>query len=87
MADRGLPDARGTALLRLSESELGDGDRLHVISQIDPAALDGLRRDGLLRSSGEAPFRIGPDFAHDEVRRYAVASDDHKAKQPELTFA
>ncbi len=73
MADRGLPDARAMALLRLAELELGDGDRLHVISQIDPAALDGLRRDGLLCSPGEAPFRIGPDFAHDEVRRYAVA--------------
>ena len=26
-----------------------------------------------MRSPREAPFRIGPDFAHDEVRRYAVA--------------
>ena len=30
MADRGYPDARETALLRLAELELGDGDRLHV---------------------------------------------------------
>ena len=73
MADRGLPDARETALLQLAQLELDDGDRLHVINQIDPTALDGLRRDGLLCSPGEAPFRIGPDFAHDEVRRYAVA--------------
>ena len=36
MADRGMPDARETALLRFAELELGDGDRLHVISQIDP---------------------------------------------------
>ena len=73
MADRGYPDARETALLRLAELELGDGDRLHVVDQMDHAALDGLRRDGLLRGSGETSFRIGPDFAHDEVRRYAVA--------------
>ena len=37
------------------------------------AALDGLRRDGLLRDSAEDPFRISPHFGHDEVRRYAVA--------------
>ena len=73
MSDRGFPDARETALLRLAELELDDGERLDVISSIDPAALDGLRRDGLLRTSPEAPFQIGPEFAHDEVRRYAVA--------------
>ena len=73
MADRGSPEARETALLRFAELELRRGDRLRVIDQLDPAALNGLRRDGLLRSRGEASFRIGPDFAHDEVRRYAVA--------------
>ena len=73
MSDRGFPDARETALLRLAELELGEGERLDVISRIDPAALDGLRRDGLLRTSPEAPFQFGPEFAHDEVRRYAVA--------------
>ena len=71
--DRGSPDARETALLRLAELELGKGERLEVISVIDPAALNGLRRDGLLRDSVEEPFRNGPDFGHDEVRRYAVA--------------
>ena len=73
MSDRGFPDARETALLRLAELELGEGKRLDVISRIDPAALGGLRRDGLLRTSPEAPFQIGPEFAHDEIRRYAVA--------------
>ena len=71
--DRGFPDARETTILRLAELELDDGERLDVISSIDPAALDGLRRDGLLRTSPEAPFQIGPEFAHDEIRRYAVA--------------
>ena len=73
LSDRDFPDARETALLRLAELELDDGERLDVISSIDPAALDGLRRDGLLRTSPEAPFQIGPEFAHDEIRRYAVA--------------
>ena len=73
MSDRGFPDARETALLRLAELELGEDERLDVISRIDPAALNGLRRDGLLRTSPEAPFQVGPEFAHDEVRRYAVA--------------
>ena len=73
MSDRGSPDARETALLRLAELELGEGERLDVVSRIDSAALDGLRRDGLLRTSTEVPFQIGPEFAHDEVRRYAVA--------------
>ena len=78
--DRGSPDARELALLRLADLYLSGGDRLDVISGLDPAALDGLRRDGLLRTSPEDPFIVGPEFAHDEVRRYAVArlllSDD-----------
>ena len=73
LSDRGFPDAREMAFLRLAEVELDDGERLDVISSIDPAALDGLRRDGLLRTSPDAPFQIGPEFAHDEIRRYAVA--------------
>ncbi len=73
MSDRGFPDARETALLRLAALELGEGERLEVVSNINPAALDGLRRDGLLRNPSGAPFDIGPAFAHDELRRYAVA--------------
>ena len=72
-SDRGTPDARDLALLRLADLALCGGDALDVVGAIDPAALDGLRRDGLLRTSPDDPFRIGPEFAHDEVRRYAVA--------------
>ena len=72
-ADRGQPDARESVLLRLAEHSLGGGDRLSVINSLDPTAVSGLRQDGLLRTSSENPFMIGPDFAHDEVRRYAVA--------------
>ena len=70
----GTADARALALLRLADLALRGGNALEVLSSIDPAALVGLRRDGLLQSAGEDdPFSIGPEFAHDEVRRYAIA--------------
>ena len=72
-SDRGHPDARAIVLLRLAELALSGGERLDVIGKFDPAAVDGLRRDGLLHSPPDNPFVIGPDFAHDEVRRYAVS--------------
>ena len=72
-ADRGSPVARDVALHRLAHLELYGGDRLKVISDIDPAAVDGLCRDDLLRTSPRDASLIGPEFAHDEVRRYAVA--------------
>ena len=75
-SDRGSPDARESVLLKLAALSLDDIDgieRLDIVREMDSAALAGLRRDGLLRASPEDPFRIGPDFGHDEVRRYAVA--------------
>ena len=72
-SDRGTPHARQLALLSLADLALRGGDPLDVMSRIDPAALDGLLRDGLLQASPDDPFKIGPEFAHDEVRRYAVA--------------
>ena len=71
--DRGHPDTRESALLRLAEISLNGSDGLDVISQLDATAVTGLRQDGLLQASTENPFAIGPEFAHDEVRRYAVA--------------
>ncbi|MGY5118341.1 hypothetical protein ACWC2H_21155 [Streptomyces sp. 900105755] len=70
---RGTPDARNIALLRLAALELGQGDALEVVGAIDPTALAGLRQDGVLRTETDDPFAIGPQFAHDEVRRYAIA--------------
>ena len=69
----GSPDARESALLRLAEAELDDGNRLDVVSRLDARAVEGLRRDGLLRTSPDRSFWIGPEFGHDEIRRYAVA--------------
>ena len=84
-SDRGYPDARDVALLRFADLDLAGGERFGVIREIDPAVLRGLRGDGLLRTSPDDPFMIGPEFAHDEVRRYAVArlllSDDTPASR------
>lgn len=71
--DRGSPDAREAALLRLADQHLCGGNTLDAVTGIDNGALAGLRRDGLLRTSVDDPFKIGPEFAHDEVRRYAIA--------------
>ena len=72
-SDRGHPDARESVLLKLARLDVYGGDRLEAVSQLNPEAATGLRRDGLLQSSPNDPFEIGPDFAHDEIRRYAVA--------------
>ena len=71
--DRGLPVARETAMLKLAELELTGGHRLDVVAGLDSVALEGLQQDGLLRNSADDPFRIGPEFAHDELRRYGLA--------------
>ena len=70
---RGDPVKREMVLLRLADLSLGAGDRLNAINGLDTAAMAGLRQDGLLQESVDNLFTIGPDFAHDEVRRYAVA--------------
>jgi hypothetical protein len=72
-SDHGTPDARNLAMLRLADLALSGGDPLDAVGAIDPSALEGLRRDGLLRTAVDEPFAIGPEFAHDEVRRYAIA--------------
>jgi hypothetical protein len=72
-SDRGTPDARELAMLHLANLALSGGDPLEALSRIDPNALDGLRRDGLLRTPVPDPFKAGPEFAHDDVRRNAVA--------------
>ena len=72
-SDRGSPHERELALVRLADHELSGRRDLDAMAGFDHAALAGLRRDGLLRTLSGDPFRIGPEFAHDEVRRYAVA--------------
>jgi hypothetical protein len=71
--DRGLPDARERVLLRLAAGQLSQEPEIQVNRDLDATAVDGLRQDGLLRSSAENPWQVLPDLAHDEIRRYAVA--------------
>jgi hypothetical protein len=72
-SDRGQPDAREHALLQLARRELFGTDAMAVAAALDATAVDGLRQDGLLRSPVSNPWEIVPEFAHDEVRRFAVA--------------
>jgi hypothetical protein len=71
--DRGLPDARDQTLMQLARRELTQGDAAELIRKLDASAVDGLRRDGLLRTADDNPWQIVPEFAHDEIRRYALA--------------
>ena len=74
--DRGSPDAREAVLLKLAALALehvGGLDKLDVVPALDSAAIAGLRQDGLLRVPPDDPLEVGPEFAHDEVRRYAAA--------------
>jgi hypothetical protein len=70
---RGTPLAREAAMLLLARLALHGGNALDVVSTVNADALDGLQRDGLLRAPVDGVFRVGPEFAHDELRRYAVA--------------
>ena len=72
-SDRGQPIARQTVLLQLAALDLDESERLQVIQGFNSAAVDGLCRDGLLRTPSEEQFTVGPEFAHDEIRRYAIA--------------
>jgi hypothetical protein len=71
--DRGLPDAREHALLRIADHELARRNAVDALGELDPEAVAGLRRDGLLRPSTGSAWELVPQFAHDELRRYAVA--------------
>ena len=72
-SDRGNPDARELVLIRLADISLCGDERHDGLSGLDATAMAGLRRDGLLQASHDNPFMVGPDFAHDEIRRYSVA--------------
>jgi hypothetical protein len=67
----GSPQAREEALLTLAAATLTDPDTTVVPSSLDPSAVDALRADHLLAPHNV--YRRQPQFAHDEVRRYATA--------------
>lgn len=68
---RGSPDARDQAMRQLALRELNPSDPDQLYASLDAVALDGLRRDDILRDSGQSsPL---PVFAHDILRDFAVA--------------
>jgi len=78
---RGTPDARDNVLRKLAANALEAGPA--ELGQLEAAALDGLKRDGVLRSS-ESTWSAAPSFTHDILRTYAVAKvlgeDTHPVK-------
>lgn len=68
---RGLPDARDQVIHRLAAHQLRPGGDAATHTSLDPAAVGGLHRDGLLRPADR--WRTLPAFAHDLLRTFAVA--------------
>lgn len=69
--ESGSPEARERALLALAEDALGLPADVRQYPLPESAAVDQLRRDYLLAPPSLLDTR--PQFAHDEVRRYATA--------------
>lgn len=67
----GSAQAREQTLLAVAASIMQLPPELRPAAGIDAAAVDALRRDHLLAPAN--PYREEPEFAHDEVRRYATA--------------
>jgi hypothetical protein len=70
--ERGTPDSRDQVFRRLARHQLQPGSTNELYVSLDPAALDGLRRDDLVRSPSAAPWQVLPDFSHELLRTYAA---------------
>ncbi|MCP3963602.1 MAG: hypothetical protein GY719_37680 [bacterium] len=71
--DRGTPDARDQVFRSLAGHRLQCGSPNDLYSRLDASAVDGLRRDGLLRSSSADFWQVLPEFSHDLLRTFAVS--------------
>lgn len=71
-SDRGMPAAREQVLLQLAQHGLEQSDPAAVFAGLNPEGLEGLRRDGLLRTP-DNPWLTLPALAHDLLRTFAVA--------------
>lgn len=67
----GSAEAREQTLLAVTAATLQLPADRRPPGGLDAAAVDALRRDHLLAPA--SPYRDQPEFAHDEVRRYATA--------------
>ncbi|MCU1417160.1 MAG: hypothetical protein JWP32_1334 [Schumannella sp.] len=71
--DRGAPDARDQTLRLLAEHALGRATDDQTLSRLDLGVVDRLRRDGILAPASATPWKRVPEFAHDQLRLYAVS--------------
>ncbi len=69
--DVGSAEAREQTLLAVAASTMQLPADRRPSADINPAAVDALRRDHLLAPA--SPYQERPVFAHDEVRRFATA--------------
>lgn len=67
----GSSEAREQTLLSVAASTLNLPTDRQPVAVLDYTAVDALRRDHLLTPAN--PYLSRPEFAHDEVRRYATA--------------
>lgn len=67
----GSAEAREQTLLMLAAAAMQLPPGARPADSVDAAAVDALRKDHLLAPAN--PYRAEPEFAHDEVRRYATA--------------
>lgn len=69
--DSGSAEAREQTLLAVAAAAMQLPADKRPAAGVDAAAVDALRKHHLLAPSN--PYRVEPEFAHDEVRRYATA--------------
>ncbi len=72
-AGQSTPHARDEVALRLALNELTAPSEREATLSLDGDAVEALRNDGVLRPSSGEPWDVVPQFAHDELRRYAIA--------------
>jgi len=71
--DAGAPDAREDVMLRLAAHAVHNGDDDELLARLDHAAVEGLRRSGVLLPASGLPWERVPAFKHDLLRAYSVA--------------
>ena len=69
----GAPDAREQVMLQLAAHAVRRRDVDDLLARLDHAAVDGLRRSGLLFPASRLPWERVPVFKHDLLRAYSVA--------------
>jgi hypothetical protein len=84
--DGGAPDAREQVMLRLAAHAVRKGDVDDLLARLDHAAVDGLRRSGLLLPAGRLPWERVPAFKHDLLRAYSVARLFLEERDPAATL-